>query len=41
MHVPRSRSEGAAGVSQADALAVVLEATLEWIVREIGGNPPG
>jgi uncharacterized protein len=39
MHVPRSRSEGAAGVSQADALAVVLEATLEWIVREIGGNP--
>jgi predicted alpha/beta-hydrolase family hydrolase len=36
MHVPK-----AADVSQADALAVVLEATLEWIVREIGGNPPG
>jgi predicted alpha/beta-hydrolase family hydrolase len=36
MRVPK-----AADVSQADALAVVLEATLEWIVREIGGNPPG
>lgn len=30
-----------AGISQDDALAVVLEATLEWIVREIVGNPPG
>ena len=39
MHVLRSRSEGAAGVSQAEALGVVLEATLEWIVREVGGNP--
>ncbi len=28
-----------APVSQADALAVVLEATLEWVVREIAGNP--
>ena len=28
-----------APVSQADALAVVLEATLEWVVREISGNP--
>jgi predicted alpha/beta-hydrolase family hydrolase len=34
MHVPKS-----AGISQEDALAVVLEATLEWIVREIVGNP--
>lgn len=41
MHVPRSRSEGAAGVSEDDALAVVLEATLEWVVREVVGNPPG
>jgi predicted alpha/beta-hydrolase family hydrolase len=38
MHVPRTRSQGPAGSSQADALAVVLEATLEWIVREVGGN---
>jgi predicted alpha/beta-hydrolase family hydrolase len=30
-----------APISQEDALAVVLEATLEWIVREIVGNPPG
>lgn len=30
----------AAGLDQEDALAVVLEATLEWIVREIVGNPP-
>jgi predicted alpha/beta-hydrolase family hydrolase len=36
MHVPRS-----APVTQEDALAVVLEATLEWVVREIAGNPPG
>jgi predicted alpha/beta-hydrolase family hydrolase len=26
-------------VGQADALAVVVEATLEWIVREVAGNP--
>ena len=31
----------AAGISQADALDIVLEATLEWIVREIVGNPGG
>jgi predicted alpha/beta-hydrolase family hydrolase len=36
MHVPRS-----APIEQDDALAVVLEATLEWIVREIVGNPRG
>jgi predicted alpha/beta-hydrolase family hydrolase len=36
MRVPKS-----AQISQEDALAVVLEATLEWIVREIVGNPPG
>jgi uncharacterized protein len=35
LRVPKS---GAIG--QDDALAVVLEATLEWIVREIVGNPP-
>jgi predicted alpha/beta-hydrolase family hydrolase len=34
MRVPKS-----AGIGQEDALAVVLEATLEWIVREIVGNP--
>ncbi len=33
MKVPKG-----AGVSQADALAVVLEATLEWVVREVVGN---
>ena len=33
MKVPKS-----APVSQADALAVVLEATLEWVVREVSGN---
>ncbi len=33
MKVPAS-----ADLSQADALAVVLEATLEWVVREIAGN---
>lgn len=33
MKVPKS-----ADLSQADALAVVLEATLEWVVREIAGN---
>jgi hypothetical protein len=32
--VPKS-----AGIDQEDALAVVLEATLEWVVREIVGNP--
>ncbi len=36
MKVPRS-----ADLSQADALAVVLEATLEWVVREIAGNRIG
>jgi predicted alpha/beta-hydrolase family hydrolase len=36
LRVPKS-----APISQDDALAVVLEATLEWIVREIVGNPPG
>ena len=36
MHVPAS-----APVTRDDALAVVLEATLEWIVREVAGNPPG
>ena len=33
MKVPKS-----APLSQHDALAVVLEATLEWIVREVAGN---
>jgi predicted alpha/beta-hydrolase family hydrolase len=33
MKVPKS-----APVSQDDALSVVLEATLEWVVREFGGN---
>jgi len=28
-------------VSQADALAIVVEATLEWIVREVSGNQSG
>jgi predicted alpha/beta-hydrolase family hydrolase len=36
LRVPRS-----APIGQEEALAVVLEATLEWIVREIVGNPPG
>ena len=36
MKVPRS-----AEVSQADALAVVLEATLEWVVRDVVGNRDG
>ena len=31
----------AAGLGQDEALAVVLEAALEWIVREIVGNPLG
>lgn len=35
LRVPKS-----APIGQDDALAVVLEATLEWIVREIVGNPP-
>jgi predicted alpha/beta-hydrolase family hydrolase len=38
MRVPLRRSGGAAGIDADDALAVVLEATLEWIVREIVGN---
>jgi predicted alpha/beta-hydrolase family hydrolase len=36
MKVPKS-----APVTQAEALAVVLEATLEWAVREIAGNRSG
>lgn len=36
LRVPRT-----AGISQDEALAVVLEATLEWIVREVVGNPTG
>jgi predicted alpha/beta-hydrolase family hydrolase len=36
MKVPRS-----APLSQEDALAVVLEATLEWVVREVAGNRTG
>jgi predicted alpha/beta-hydrolase family hydrolase len=36
MKVPKS-----AEVSQADALAIVLEATLEWVVRDIAGNRHG
>ena len=36
MKVPKS-----APVTQAEALAVVLEATLEWAVREISGNRNG
>jgi predicted alpha/beta-hydrolase family hydrolase len=27
------------GVSEADAMAVVVESALEWIVREVAGNP--
>ena len=27
------------GVSEAEAMAVVVESTLEWIVREVTGNP--
>jgi len=36
MKVPKS-----APVNQQEALAVVLEATLEWVVREIAGNRSG
>jgi predicted alpha/beta-hydrolase family hydrolase len=36
MKVPKS-----APVSQSEALAVVLEATLEWVVREVTGNRNG
>ena len=36
MKVPKS-----APVTQAEALAVVLEATLEWAVREVAGNRTG
>lgn len=36
LKVPRS-----AELSQADALAIVLEATLEWVVRDIAGNRDG
>lgn len=28
-------------VTQEDALAIVVEATLEWVVREVGGNRTG
>jgi predicted alpha/beta-hydrolase family hydrolase len=28
-----------AALSQAEALALVVEATLEWLVREVTGNP--
>jgi uncharacterized protein len=27
------------GVTEADAMAVVVESALEWIVREVTGNP--
>ena len=30
-----------APLTQADALSIVLEATLEWVVREVAGNRPG
>ena len=33
LRVPKS-----AGVTQAEALAIVVEATLEWVVREVAGN---
>lgn len=33
------RVSKAAGISQEEALGIVLEAALEWIVREIAGNP--
>ncbi len=36
LRVPKS-----APLSQDDALAVVLEATLEWVVREVTGNRNG
>ena len=36
MRVPKT-----AAISQDEALAVVLEATLEWVVREVVGNPAG
>jgi predicted alpha/beta-hydrolase family hydrolase len=39
LRVPRSRSQGETGTSQDEALAIVLEATLEWIVRDVSGNP--
>ena len=29
----------AAGLSQADAMEIVVESTLEWLVREVGGPP--
>jgi predicted alpha/beta-hydrolase family hydrolase len=35
------RVSRSAPIAQDDALAVVLEATLEWIVRDIVGNPIG
>ena len=27
-----------AGITQAEALSIVVEATLEWVVREVVGN---
>jgi len=41
MRVPRRKAQGTDGIDQEDALAVVLEATLEWIVREVAGNRSG
>ena len=41
LRVPRSRPMGDGALDQEDALSLVLEATLEWIVREITGNPLG
>ena len=31
---------GARRVSQDEAMGIVVESTLEWLVREIVGNPP-
>ena len=36
---PRAGASARSGpLNQTDALAVVLEATLEWVVREVAGN---
>ena len=32
LRIPKS-----AGLSQADAMEIVVESTLEWLVREVGG----
>jgi len=29
----------AAGLSQAEAVEIVVESTLEWLVREVAGSP--